>query len=719
MRKLISAVTSLAMAATMVSVIAPTAASAAETKGFAIRTFAEADSPYAASGSTVKISSEDVAKGDVVVPCAVYLNEATPTSQTYSVQLTVKDTNEAAKNIKFDYKSFKKGYFSSEKTYTFGGVTGHTKQPLTFAGKWSTDEADMDGDQSTYFIAHGEHSPTCAEGQRTAGTSNWYMGYVWTCGGFDYEWIGGKSDAHPMFVFDVTIPKGTPDGDYELVYCDYNTDKTGSSYNPSCVIETKEGRCTSKDNTLNLETMKITVGGGSPDPVTTTTTAPTPITTTTTTKPIQDPDPQPSGDISFDFGKWEAKPGDEVKVPVKLNANGNRIISMDVVFKQDSPITMTAIGDTSTCLDRATITKSLDLPGLNFISKDENGDGIIADNGGTVFTLTYHVPENATPGEYKIGFADKAEVFKDNTAWTYDVSSVNGVIKVSGGGTDVTTTTKDDPIVTTTTTKTDDPQPAGDITFDFGKWDAMPGDDVKVPVKLNANGNRIISMDVVFAQDSPITMTAIGDTSTCLDRATITKSLDLPGLNFISKDENGDGIIADNGGTVFTLTYHVPENATPGEYKIGFADKAEVFKDNTAWTYKVSAINGVITVGGGTTTTTTAPITTTTTTTTKPEPQPTTTTTTPDPQPGTKLAPDWGDANCDGNVNVADVVVLNRQLNGTLDLTAQGKVNADVVNPQDASGAAVDPAGVELTMDDSTTIIQYCVHLVEKLPVTK
>ena len=553
MRKLISAVTSLAMAATMVSVIAPTAASAAETKGFAIRTFAEADSPYAASGSTVKISSEDVAKGDVVVPCAVYLNEATPTSQTYSVQLTVKDTNEAAKNIKFDYKSFKKGYFSSEKTYTFGGVTGHTKQPLTFAGKWSTDEDDMDGDESTYFIAHGEHSPTCAEGQRTAGTSNWYMGYVWTCGGSDYEWIGGKSDAHPMFVFDVTIPKGTPDGDYELVYCDYNTDKTGSSYNPSCVIETKEGRCTSKDNTLNLETMKITVGGGSTDPGTTTTTAPPPITTTTTTKPNPGPDPQPSGDVSFDFGNWTAKPGDDVKVPVKLTANGNRIISMDVVFKQDSPLTMTEIGDTANCLDRATISKSLELPGLNFISKDENGDGIIAKDGGTVFTLTYHVSENAKPGEYKIGFGDKAEVFKDNTAWTY----------------------------------------------------------------------------------------------------------------------------------------------------------------------KVSAINGVITVGDVVTTTTTAPITTTTTTTTKPDPQPTTTTTTPDPQPVTKLAPDWGDANCDGNVNVADVVVLNRQLNGTLDLTAQGKVNADVVNPQDASGAAVDPAGVELTMDDSTTIIQYCVHLVEKLPVTK
>ena len=547
MRKLISAVTSLAMAATMVSVVAPTAASAAETKGFAIRTFAEADSPYAASGSNVKISAADVAKGDVVVPCAVYLNETTPTSQTYSVQLTVKDTNEAASNISFKYYSFKKSYFDDEKSYTINGVKGHTAQPLTFAGKFSTDNADLDDNgESTYFMAHGEFSPTCVKGQKTANTSNYYMANVWTNGGADYTWIGDTSDAHPMFVFDVTIPQGTPDGDYELVFCDYNTDKTGKSNNPSCVIETKDGRCISEDGSLKLETMKITVGDGGTD-----------ITTTTTTA-VQ---PQPT---------------------------------------------------------------------------------------------------------------------------------------------------------TTTTTKVVTPDPTGDIIFDFGNWNAEAGSTVEVPVKLTANKKPITSMDVVFKQDSPIKMIGIGDTATCLDRAAIQKSLDLPGLNFQCLDENGDGVVAKDGGTVFTLTYEVPANCPAGEYKIGFADKAEVFKDNTAWTYSVGVKNGVITVGG-TTTTTTAPIVTTTTTTTS-TPTPTTTTTT--PNPGTKLVPDWGDANCDGVVNVADVVVLNRQINGTLDLTAQGKVNADVVEAQGADGVAVDPAGVTLNMEDSDAIIKFCVHLITKLPVS-
>jgi len=713
MRKLISAVTSLAMAATMVSVVAPTAASAAETKGFAIRTFAEADSPYAASGSTVKISADDIAKGDVVVPCAVYLNETTPSSQTYSVQLTVKDTNEAASNISFKYYSYKKTYFDDDKSYTINGVKGHTAQPLTFAGKFSTDTSDLDDNgESTYFMAHGEFSPTCVKGQKTANTTNWYMANVWTNGGADYEWIGDKSDSHPMFVFDVTVPQGTPEGNYELVFCDYNTDKTGKSNNPSCVIETKDGRCITEDGSLKLETMTISVGNG---PVvtetTTTTTAKTPTPTTTTTTKVVNPDP--TGDINFDFGNWTAKPGTKVEVPVKLTANKNPITSMDVVFKQDSPIKMVGIGDTATCLERASIQKSLDLPGLNFQCLDDNGDGVVAKDGGTVFTLTYEVPANCPAGDYKIGFGDKAEVFKNNTAWTYDVSTTNGIIHVDPGTTTTTTGNTPQP-TTTTTTKVVTPDPTGDIIFDFGNWTGEAGSTVEVPVKLTANKNPITSMDVVFAQDSPIKMVGIGDTATCLERASIQKSLDLPGLNFQCLDDNGDGVVAKDGGTVFTLTYEIPANCPAGDYKIGFGDKAEVFKNNTAWTYSVGVKNGVITVGG-TTTTTTAPIVTTTTTTTTQD-TPTTTTTT--PNPGTKLVPAWGDANCDGSVNVADVVVLNRQLNGTLDLTAQGKVNADVVEAQGADGVAVDPEGVTLNMDDSDAIIKFCVHLITKLPVS-
>nr|5N5P_B Chain B, Putative cellulosomal scaffoldin protein [Ruminococcus flavefaciens FD-1]5N5P_D Chain D, Putative cellulosomal scaffoldin protein [Ruminococcus flavefaciens FD-1] len=76
--------------------------------------------------------------------------------------------------------------------------------------------------------------------------------------------------------------------------------------------------------------------------------------------------------------------------------------------------------------------------------------------------------------------------------------------------------------------------------------------------------------------------------------------------------------------------------------------------------------------------------------------------------------PVWGDVNCDGDVNVADVVLLNKWLNNNADyaMTDQGKVNADCFNPQDANGGAVDASKVDLTKTDSDAIIKSVVHLI-------
>ena len=97
------------------------------------------------------------------------------------------------------------------------------------------------------------------------------------------------------------------------------------------------------------------------------------------------------------------------------------------------------------------------------------------------------------------------------------------------------------------------------------------------------------------------------------------------------------------------------------------------------------------------TTTTTSEVTTTTTS------KVTTTTTT--AEPGTLL---YGDTNCNGVVNIADVVVLNKWLNdaSSYAMKDQGKINADCC---DAKG------GEGLDASDSKAIIQSIVHLV-KLP---
>ena len=66
----------------------------------------------------------------------------------------------------------------------------------------------------------------------------------------------------------------------------------------------------------------------------------------------------------------------------------------------------------------------------------------------------------------------------------------------------------------------------------------------------------------------------------------------------------------------------------------------------------------------------------------------------------------YGDTNCDGKVNIADVVVLNKYLNDakSYDMKAQGKINADCC---DAKG------GEGLDKNDSEAIIKSIVHLVD------
>ena len=113
-------------------------------------------------------------------------------------------------------------------------------------------------------------------------------------------------------------------------------------------------------------------------------------------------------------------------------------------------------------------------------------------------------------------------------------------------------------------------------------------------------------------------------------------------------------------------------------------------------------------------TTTTAKTTKTTTTTTVTSSKPVTTTTTTTPaEPETD--PDYGDANCDGSVNLSDALLIMQAIgnpdsygeNGTEEsrISKQGAINGDVNDP-----------GSGLTNSDSLTIQKYLLKLISKLP---
>ena len=467
MKKFISAVTSLAMTVTMASSIAPSVSAADASKGFAIKAYAEAGSKYDAMGSKVTVSKEDIAAGDVVVPVAVYLDEATPDTEAVSVAVKLVSDSKDVANVTFRDVKPTDNYFAEKKEYTAAGKTFSSARAITFAGKVSATGS---------FTPAGSYEIAADKSQKEATADYAYIGCSWTNNGAEYKFSGEKSTDHPFFVFDVTLPKGSAAGDYKLQFCKYNTDFTGTHNNPTPMIETKQ-RYTEDAGNLKLEEMTITVEGDNvttesttkaPDPTTTTTSttkAPDNTTTTTTT-----PKPNTDADVVFDFGNYEVEAGkDDLIVGVTVDSKGKAISAMDVVFKIDSPLQITEIVEEAPAFN-TTVMTNMAILGANFKSLASNGDPLVPTTD-HVFDLVVNVPATTPDGNYNIGFGNKCEVHKSNDGSKYTSTAINGVIKVGKGGDTSSTTKTPDPTTTTTsttkaqdsttTTSTTTPQPSG------------------------------------------------------------------------------------------------------------------------------------------------------------------------------------------------------------------------------------------------------------------
>ncbi len=99
----------------------------------------------------------------------------------------------------------------------------------------------------------------------------------------------------------------------------------------------------------------------------------------------------------------------------------------------------------------------------------------------------------------------------------------------------------------------------------------------------------------------------------------------------------------------------------------------------------------------------------TTTTTTKPK---TTTTTTAKPDVDADV---YGDANCDGTVNLSDAILVMQAI-GNPDVYGVKGTDSNRISPQGAANADVNLAGNGLTNADALTIQKYLLKLVSKLP---
>ena len=730
MKKLISAVTSLCMAASMVCTVVPATVGAADaSKGLSIKTY-DIQNPDAASGkSEITISKKDIPAGGYTIPSAVYYSEDTDNSTGSLLASITTDS----KDIQFKmYDPSKDAYTSENKSYKLGDVEFTTNKYISFGGYC---KSARDG-----YKAAGLYQMACESSQTAAKTDNYFIGCSWMNNGKDYKWAGAKSDSYPLYAFDTIIPQNIAAGTYKVMFCDYNTDATGKNDNPCPMVESAGTRYTKKEGNLKLSELTIKVTDGNTDATTTTkpavttttTTIKTPNpTTTTTVKPVGD------ADITFEFVDFKTgkssgtyKPGDTIEVDVNIKAGGKPVSATDVQFKANG-LEVTEIGESAGAFDGVSVNSNLKELRASYPSL--NGDTpMVPEDGKSAFMLTVKVPADAKDGTYTLDFDSQCKIFKDNTSFNYKTASTPLTVTVGNPPvnqdttTTTTVTTAKDPGKTTTTTV----KPVGDadITFDFVDFktqktaiSAKAGDEIEVDVNIKANGKPVSATDVQFKATNGLVVSDIGESAGAFDGVSVNSNLKELRASYPSL--NGDTpMVPEDGKSAFMLTVKVPANAKDGDvYTLGFDSQCKIFKDNTSFNYKTDFTPLTITIGDGvvTTTSTTAVTTTTVTTTVKPDPTTSTTTTTPGPQPEKTIKVTmWGDANCDGKVNVADVVAI-RNMTADMDAfladagfafdKAQGRVNADVVDPQDITGAACDPAKVKITGADADLIINYII----------
>ncbi len=709
MKKFISAASAMTMVASLVGSAIPFTTVAAEaSKGLELRAFVDKDN----KAVSTTISAADIAAGDVTIPVGIYLLEKENDTKSVraSFGITTKDgdcsgvTFGGADCIPYIPNA---AYFNDKVTVSAGGKDYSTKNLACFSGKMSsTRNGDIFQPTGTY---------TCSLDTKQ-NSQNWDTAWgslVWAQpvqGG--YEWTGDTSDAFPGFVFDCTFPKGTPAGTYTIEFVNMVPDEKYPKV-WSTMLESDEPGLTYTVNNGNLTCKSLTItiegkGGETTKPQDTTTTKPATTTTkpaTTTTAPVATQPTTQNGNTQADFivkgSKVEYKAGEDNYMDFFVESNGHK--GAMIVFEMSAlPAGVTAEIDPM-CMSFAhnpqwsLMSKTYNLDCMDPTTKDP----LAFDDSQYVVSFKLTADDTVKDGVYKIGF-DRFHVVeqpheKFGPIVEFDATVVPGEL-VIGDPKDPGTTTTTAPVTTkpTTTTTT---TPGGPTQADFivkgseVKYDAKKDNYMDFFVESNGHKGAMIVFEMsalpegVTAEIDPMCMSFAHNPQWSL----MNKTYNLDCMDPTTKDP----LAFDDSQYVVSFKLTVADSVKDGVYEIGF-DRFHVVeqpheKFGPIVEFDATVVPGKLIVGDptpGTTTTTTKPVVTTTTT-----------------APTTPVTAVYGDTNCDGKVNIADVVVLNKWLNdnSSYNLTAQGKINADCC---DAKAGTPDE-------NDSKAIIQSLVSLVK------
>ena len=520
MKKLLSAVTSFAMSASLM-------------------TSAFAPSVYVSAAGSVPVAQPNVSMGEVLdVSAKTADGEHTPESEFTPVDDFIIDLNNGGAGYTFTIDELKE-----KNTFNISAVV-----------------QDMGSHKSAKLIAKPGTAP---DGFTiVARTTNYaYNNAVWELNGETYYCntmnADGDSDVigseKPVMAFQVTV--------------DVDAVKPGTyTYNFARFDVAEDGTGQKEISPLVIPAV-ITIEGDEPEVVTTTTTEePTVVTTTTTeqVKPVE-------GAVTWDILEVEATQGETVEVPVQVKNGSLEVAGAQFGVDAKSPVEFAGISGKSDAY-KSDIVNSHD--NTEFAFGEGVGKGVTANIGDNVFVLTYNVPADCPAGEYPVEWASNAFISDTNgNDITSKVTLDNGKIIVKAK---------------------DTPAAEGAAEWVIPDVTAKPGETVKMDVTVKNSTVPVAGAQFTIDNDAQVTYDSISADSAAYKSAIIHNNTN---KEFAFGEGVGKGVTANNGDTVFTLTYQVPAGCPAGTYPVTWGKNAFISDTNgNDITSQVTLTNGSITV---------------------------------------------------------------------------------------------------------------------------
>ena len=286
--------------------------------------------------------------------------------------------------------------------------------------------------------------------------------------------------------------------------------------------------------------------------------------------------PSADGKIKWVLGTENAKPGDTVQLSAVVDSADAAVAIAGAQFaivSETDDIKLTASSEKSEAYDAA-ISANID-KGILMFGKPGSA-AVAAADGKTVVKLSFKVDEKCKEGTYKIKWADQSVSNALSQNITSKVQFVDGTIKV---GSDVTT---------------------DGITWDIDDVTVEPGTksvDLKVTVK-GTSDLAIAGGQFGISAKTPITLSEIKGTPY---GAELSKNAEQNVYLFAKRTGKAEA----DGTVIMTLTFAIPEDTAAGTYAVQWKDTTVSAEKGVNVTSKVKFEDGSITIGKVTTSTVT------------------------------------------------------------------------------------------------------------------